>query len=189
MRNNLINAAAFQAIWFLCVYGGASGSWWLGPVAVLCFALWHIPRSANPRGELVLAACATAVALAVDSTYILIGFLSYPHSGPWTGVAPVWIIALWIGFALTLNHSLSWLHGRPVLAALLGGVGGPFSLWTGASVWGAVEFTAATPVVLAVLGVVWAVLTPLLAGLSRLIADGSISLTKPHPSMRVDENA
>ena len=33
--------------------------------------------------------------------------------------APLWMMALWAGFAATLDQSLGWLRGRPVLAALV----------------------------------------------------------------------
>lgn len=114
-----------------------------------------------------LAVCAAVVGLVADSSYMLFGLLRYPESGPWNSIAPIWIIALWVGFALTLNHSLSWLKGRPWLAAVMGAVSAPFSYWIGATTWKAVEYAAALPLVTIVLAVSWALMTPLLTSLAQ----------------------
>jgi hypothetical protein len=58
------------------------------------------------------------------------------------GGAPRWIIALWISFALTFNHSLRWLIGRPLVCLALGAGGGPLA-YAAAARLGAVTF--ATP--------------------------------------------
>ena len=39
--------------------------------------------------------------------------------------------ALWLSFALTVRHGLTWLHGRPVLALVFGLVGGPATYLAG----------------------------------------------------------
>lgn len=166
-RDLIVNAVLFQLVWVACVGGGAAGRWWLGPLAVLAFALWQVPRSPHPRAELTLVALAAVLGAGVDSALVLGGLLRFPSTGPWPLPAPVWIVALWVGFALTLNHSLAWLKGRTVIAVILGAVAGPFSYWVGATAWQAVTFTVATPVVLATLAVVWAIATPALLHLAE----------------------
>lgn len=53
----------------------------------------------------------------VDTVMAATGLLRYASPVPVEGIAPVWILSLWMGFALTLNHSLSyvmrhwWLSG------------------------------------------------------------------------------
>jgi hypothetical protein len=160
MRDKIINGVLFQLVWIGCVWGGSSGRWWLGPACVLLFGLWQVPRSSMPSSELKLVAAAVVFGLTVDTAYVALGLISYPAPGPWQTVAPIWILALWVGFALTLNHSLAWLKGRPILATVMGATAGPFSFWIGATGWGAASFAAPMPVVLAVQGSVWAVIIP-----------------------------
>ena len=50
------------------------------------------------------------------------------------GLAPYWIVALWMLFATTLNVTFRWLQPRPALAAALGAVFGPVSYIAGAAV-------------------------------------------------------
>jgi hypothetical protein len=42
------------------------------------------------------------------------------------------MVFLWINFATLVNVSLKWLHGRYLLAALPGAVGGPAACYGGA---------------------------------------------------------
>jgi len=181
MTSKILNAVLFQLVWFACVWGGARGLWWLAVASVIGFALWQVPRSSAPRTELALVGAAVVTGLVVDTTYVVAGLVSYPEPGPWRGVAPIWILALWVGFALTLNHSLAWLKGRPLAAALMGGLAGPFSFWIGVTRFAAAEFVAPAPVVLMILGTVWAVLLPGLFALAgRLEALQPPTITR-HP--------
>lgn len=179
MASAILNAVLFQLVWAACVGGGGAGLWWLGPLAVLAFALWQVPQSDSPRGELLLIAVAALMGFTIDSLLVLAGLLRYPAAGPWGPmVAPIWIVALWIGFALTLNQSLGWLKGRTALAAIFGGIAGPFSYWIGATAWNAVEFAAPTLVVLGALGATWALVTP------TLISIAERAITKRASTMR-----
>jgi hypothetical protein len=181
MAGKIINAVMLKIVWISCVWGGATGYWWLGVAAVAVFAAWQIPRSPRPLAEIKLAAIAAMVGLVVDTAYIRTGLLAYPAPGPWQAVAPIWILALWIGFALSLNHSLAWLKGRPMGAALMGGIAGPFSFWFGATSWKAAEFVAPTPLVLAVLAFVWALIIPALVA----VAERLHSVDPPSESSRM----
>ena len=53
-------------------------------------------------------------------------------------VAPDWIWALWLGFAVSFNYCLAWLRPKLLLAALFGAFGGVFSVTVG------INFGAAT---------------------------------------------
>ena len=163
MGNKIVNAVSFQLVWIACVGGGGAGIWWLGPLAVLVFGVWQVSTSRFRRSDVLMVLVAAPLGMAVDSLFIATGLLQYPEPGPWgANLAPIWIVALWIGFALTLNHSLAWLKGKALLALVVGGIAGPFSYWVGATTWRAVEFTESTIVVLAALLIVWAVATPAL---------------------------
>ena len=149
------------------------------PAVVLAFAIWEIPRSRSPRRELALVATAAVIGLVVDSSYLRLGLLSYPQHGPLEPLAPVWIVALWVGFALTLNHSLAWMQGSRFFSAALGGISGAFSFWIGAKVWGAAEFVAPPALVLTVLALVWSIIIPALLAIARRLAACPCSPTMP----------
>jgi fucose 4-O-acetylase-like acetyltransferase len=109
-----------------------------------------------------------------------LGLLEYPSGMilPW--LAPVWIIALWAGFATLLPVSLRWLLGRWRTAALFGAVGGPLAYYAGMKL-GAVSFP--DPVVaLAALAGGWAVLTPLTCWIALKLSADPPGLPKPAAS-------
>lgn len=158
--NMAINFVAFQLGWFACVLGAANGWPWAGPVLVFGIVGLHLARARRWRPELRLILTAAALGLVVDSLLLATGWLRYP-SGLWIpGLAPYWIVAMWALFATTLNLSLGWLHGRSVLAVLLGAAGGPLSYLAGEKLGGIALTQPAWA--LAALAVAWAVAMPLL---------------------------
>ena len=163
--NLAVNFVAFQLGWFACVLGAANGLPWAGPLVVLAVVALHLARVRRPLPELCLVGLAMALGLLVDSLLLATGWLSYPAglwlSGPWGSyLAPYWIIAMWALFATTLNVSMGWLRGRPVLAALMGAIGGPLSYLAGEKL-GGIELTAPVAA-LSALAFAWAVAMPLL---------------------------
>lgn len=165
--NMIINFIAFQVCWVACVWGGAQGYWWLGPVSVLAFAAWELARARNPMLDIKLLAAVIVIGFIIDSAYIQAGLLRYATPVPFAGLAPVWIVAMWAGFALTLNHSLAWLKRNRWLAVAFGAGGGPLAYWIAGKAWDAVFFTDQRMVLaLVVIAVVWAVATPLLLALA-----------------------
>jgi hypothetical protein len=76
------------------------------------------------------------------------------------------MVALWTSFALSLNHSLAFLHGRPLLAMVLGGLGSPFAYWAAANGWNALSLGTSPLLCLSLVGAAWIVIMPLLARLS-----------------------
>jgi hypothetical protein len=160
----LLNFAAFQIGWFACVLGAANGLPWLGPVVVLAVVALHLAMVRRPLPELYLLMAAMLIGLVLDSLLLATGWLRY-SAGLWLpGLAPYWIIAMWALFATTLNVSLGWMRGRPVLTVLMGAVGGPLSYLAGEKL-GAIELTQTIPAV-AALSLAWAIAMPLLMRLA-----------------------
>lgn len=163
----LANIVCFQLVWMITVGGAAQGLWWTGPLAVLAFAAWQVPLSPAPRADLKLMVIAAVAGFAIDSALVLSGLLSFRTPVPWDFAAPIWIVALWVAFALTLNHSMDSLKRRPVLAVLLGLLGGPLAYWVAAHVWNAVDLNGSALLGLAMIGLVWALITPMLLALAE----------------------
>ncbi|MEO7936619.1 MAG: DUF2878 family protein, partial [Dokdonella sp.] len=74
---------------------------------------------------------------------------------------------LWVGFALTLNHSLHYLNSRPLIVAPLAAVLGPISYYSAGRVWGAVSIAQPVWIALVVLGLCWLVSMLVLSLASR----------------------
>lgn len=93
-----------------------------------------------------------------DSLLISAGiFTPVQHLFPYP-LSPPWMILLWMNFASVINVSLKRLHGRYLLSAGLGSVGGPAAYYGGAKI-GAIALVFDTGHLLA-LTTAWAVAVP-----------------------------
>ncbi|QPG04380.1 DUF2878 domain-containing protein [Salinimonas marina] len=152
--NKLVNFVWFQSIWVLAIFTQYQ-FWWALAVLLVVFFL----MTSQPRLDAVCMLLVVALGTLVDSALTLTGMFAF--SGPVYGVPiPLWLVALWAGFSLTLGHSLNYLQGRPGISALLGVIFGPLSYWAGAR-FGAVDFPNSLIFTLIILAVVWGLLFPL----------------------------
>jgi len=156
----LVNFVLFQLGWFACVLGAAHGMPWAGVAVALVIVAWHLARAPRPRPELTLLVIAAAIGFAWDSALVALGWIEYPNGALFPGTAPVWIVAMWVVFATTLNVSLGWLKRSLPLALLFGAVGGPLAYVAGGKL-GGLSFLQQTPALIA-LALGWALITPLL---------------------------
>lgn len=181
MRHLLVNLVAFQLGWLACVLGGAHGWPWLGVGVMGLVVALHLVSSGSPVRESVLMVSLGCIGALWDGLLARLGFLEFPSGMflPW--LAPVWIIALWVGFATTLNVSLSWLQGRWYWALLFGAVGGPVAYWAGMKLGGV---RIPDPVAgFAVLAGGWSFLMPFASWLAyRLRGEGARGETDLAPS-------
>lgn len=166
MKAWLPNLIGFQLVWMASVGGAAQGWWWAGPAALALFAGWQLAVTTVRASDLRLMAFCAALGFAVDSLWVQAGFMRFDAPLPDPRLAPVWIVAMWVGFGLTVNHSLSGLKPHPALGALLGLLGGPLAYWAAERAWGAVAIAPSIWPYVA-LGVAWAVITPLLLRLGE----------------------
>ncbi len=174
----LANALGFQLVWFGCVYGAGRGLPWLGPLLALGFAALVLRFGGHRQDDLRMLRVALPLGFLIDTAWLSLGWLDYPAPWPVAGIAPAWIMALWLGFALTLNHSLASLRRRPVLAALLGALGGPLAYLGAARLFQAVTLHAPHGRIMLALALAWAAALPLL----YLLADGGRRRTERVPA-------
>ncbi|HYM87241.1 MAG TPA: DUF2878 domain-containing protein [Pseudoxanthomonas sp.] len=153
--NNWLNFIGSQLLWMAAVGGAAHGHAWMGPLAFVLFAALQLSPRFRAHRDASLMLLALPVGMAVDTIMAASGLLRYAAPLPHPQVAPIWILALWMGFALTFNHSLAYVIRRPLLAIAFGALGGPFSYWIASRTWGAVHFTDSLPSVLLPLGALW----------------------------------
>ncbi len=170
MAGLLINLSAFQATWFAFVWGGAKGYWWLGFVFLVPFAAWQLAVTRWPRADLTLIAIAMIAGIIVESALVQSGQFRYASPVPWSNWAPAWMVGLWINFALTINHTMTFLRGRPIVAIVLGAVAGPLAYYGAGRGFDALTLTGSAWVAFGAVGLVYAVVTPLMSALGAHIA-------------------
>lgn len=159
---SLVNFILYQTGWFAVVVGAAWGHWIIGSLAGLLLIAVHLGLTRSPMGELRRMLVAAAIGLVVDTVQLNLGTFSYASGQLVDGVAPVWILLMWMQFSTTLDHSMSWLRGRPWISAAAGLVGGPLAFWAGERL-GAIVFAPPRVRGYLVLALVWAAALPLLS--------------------------
>jgi hypothetical protein len=171
--SHFINFVFFQALWFAGILGAARGLVWPGLLLLACFMLWQLWPGRRAPGDIELILICAAAGILLDTLWIRCGLIRYHAAVPFSDWAPVWIVALWITLALTLNHSLAWLRRYPWAALLLGAGGSPLSYYAGSRL-GAAELPEDPTISMLAFGFSWAVLVPALVWLSK-----KMSLAKP----------
>lgn len=162
----VVNQGLFQLSWPACVIGAAYGWLWGAVVVVGALAVWQLhPANRHPQDFSMVAICLT-LGLVLDSAWIQLGLLSFAAPWPWPGIAPAWIMLLWLALALVINHSMALFRQRLLLIAVLGGIGSPMSYYAG-SRFGAVEWVAPAWQVVLATGLSWALVLPLLFWIAR----------------------
>ena len=155
------NFVLFQAGWFACVLGAANHQVLWAVLASLTYIAFHVWRSPSPKTEISLLIKALILGVAADTLIMYLGYIDFGDAWPSPYLSPLWMWTLWVLVATTINSSLSWLRGRPILAAVLGGICGPISyeagIRLGAGEWGPGGQLAG----FILLGLIWAMAMPL----------------------------
>lgn len=163
----LVNAVLFQCVWFAAVIGAGAGRAWPGVLAVAVFAAVTLRQRATRASDLRLVAVAAVLGALLDSAFVAGGLLRYAAPWPVEGLAPAWIVALWVNLALALNHSLRWVRPHPAWAAALGAIAAPLSYLGAARGWDAVAFASPTWRTLAIVAACWAAMLAVLVAIAR----------------------
>jgi hypothetical protein len=159
MRRQLANALLFQLGWFTCVLSGDSLWLLLGGVILLAHFRW-IGRWAD-EGPMIVGIALIGVTL--DSFLHWLGVFQFQQISL---LIPLWLMLLWALLATTLRHCLAWSARPWWLASMLGALGGPLSYYAGGRLAG-VSFPYGEGPTLIGLGLLWALLLPLLHVLAR----------------------
>jgi len=175
----IINFVMFQLAWFACVIGAAKGYPSIGLVVTFAAVIWHLYNAHHYRAELLLLLIAFAIGATFDQTLLSNHLVDYAHHG-WgenslnSMLVPTWILALWVGFATSLNVSLRWMHDKYLVAIIFGAIGGPVA-YMAAEKLGAVTLNTTTSYFALSIG--WAIITPMLLIISSKF-DGYQAINK-----------
>ena len=159
MINNIINFCLFQVGWFVCILGAAWNYTYIAIAISIGILFLHLYLTDKNANDIKLSAIAATFGFIFDGFMQFNNMIIYNNPGVPYPFTPIWIVILWILFAITLNHSLAWLKGRTSLAMLFGLMGGPLVYLAGEKL---LAVTIANPNTLIVLAIGWALITPLL---------------------------
>jgi len=161
MMAKVWNFIFFQVGWFACVLGAANGQAFWAVLATLLYVLIHVWQSEDKKAEGILLFKVFILGVSADSLIMNMGFLGFNDVWPSQYLSPAWMWALWVLVASTMNGSLSWLKGKPILGAALGAIAGPLSyeagMKLGAGDWG----SGHQWIGIALVSAVWALAIPL----------------------------
>lgn len=159
------NILMFQAGWFACVLGAAWELPLSGTFVALLLVVLHVTFTPRATREIALIGLAAAIGLVADTLLARLGMITFANGVLLPGWTAYWMLALWIIFAATLNHSLAWLKSRLPLSAALGAIAGPLAYLAGARL-GALELGPLAPSLTAI-ALVWAIAMPTLLAFAR----------------------
>ncbi|MBE0470123.1 MAG: DUF2878 domain-containing protein [Methyloprofundus sp.] len=167
-RKQLINFLWMQCLWFAAVIGAVSELIWPALAVLSLFMTWQLSPTHRSTGDFALLLVAVLLGFILDSTWISLGWMQFASPAPIPRLAPLWILCLWMGLALTLNHSLAFLQNRLWLAGLSAAIASPLS-YLGAERLGAVQITGNFYLWLFFIALSWAIAMPLLLWLAKAL--------------------
>ena len=155
----IINFVLFQAAWFVCVLGASYNHTYLALTLSLIILLLHFAIIKNRMLELKLIIIAGLIGLLFDGALLNFDLIIYNDPGLPYPFTPIWIVMLWMIFAMTLNHSLAWLSQKIYVSVLFGAMGGPLAYIAGEKL-GAITLLSTNSIITLSIG--WALITPIL---------------------------
>ena len=167
MKNyiKLYDLIGFKICWILCAFCSVWGKPYLGPLAALIFIIGHLSIVKFNFRDIKIIFIAILLGFILDTLFLSFGFVGYKGS---ISYAPLWIIAMWAGFSITLIYTLDKLQNKYFLASLLGLVGGPLSYQAGVGI-GSITITNNTSYM--ILAIAWAFSVPLLLSLIKYFSN------------------
>lgn len=148
----ILNAAVFQIAWLFCVLGGS----WVAVLTVTAVVALHLFLVQDRLRELRFLLLAAAIGFVCDLALIRAGILTPASAWP-----PIWLTSLWVLFGTTVGYALRLFHGRLLWCIAGGGLSAPLSYYGGARLAN-VELMDPVWLALGLIGLMWAVVFPLL---------------------------
>lgn len=135
-------------------------------VAVLAlFAHFNFCQNRQDEAKVILAVA--VIGCTVDSLLTYFNVFIFPHA-----LIPLWLVALWLCFAATIRHSLSFLASVSwYWQAMVGACFAPLSYFAGERL-GAVAFSLPYITTFVLLSAIWALLMVLFFNLNAKISSG-----------------
>ena len=150
----------FKICWILCAFSTKWGQPYLGPIVTLVFILIHLMIVKFNNRDIKIISLAVLMGLIIDSLFFQLHFINY-QGGMLADfkIAPLWILSMWGGFAVTLLYTLNSIKNRYIIASLIGAVGGPLSYNAGVQIGSIIINGTISYIVLAI---AWGLVIPFL---------------------------
>lgn len=100
----LVNAIAFQVVWFICVQGHNLLALLAAIVLLFIYKLTVNPSLKTWQALLTF----SLIGYLGDGIIAMLFNVNYSATSD-PLLSPIWLLALWLAFSTTLNHSMSWL--------------------------------------------------------------------------------
>ena len=155
----ITNFILFQLAWFICVLGAAYNQTYFALMISVIILLVHFALIKKRLLELKLILAAGIFGFLFDGVLLNFDLIIYNDPGLPYPITPIWIVMLWMIFAMTLNHSLAWLSQKYYLSILFGAIGGPLAYIAGEKL-GAITLLSSNSIIMLCVG--WALITPVL---------------------------
>lgn len=163
----VFNALGYQCSWILAMVFAGKGLEWFAALIVGGFLGLHLILTHRIKSDLWVMGVFLAIGFLIEFLNVKLGVLVF--SWPYLSLfgVPVWLLSVWLSFAVLFGVTLRWMSGRYVLGSVLGAVFGPLSYWSGVRLGVAVfpEFWVS----MGVLSVVWAVGMPVFLGVLKKV--------------------
>lgn len=158
--SKIMNALGYQAVWFATLFSASEGYFWLGFICSALFATITLGFGGKAKADLQIVSIGLILGIVIDSMFAASGWIQYTM--PWSiaGVAPLWIVALWLSFSFTLNHSMEFLRHNYVVATLFGLLGGPLAYWCADRLFNVIEYGTDISTVMLALAICWGLVIP-----------------------------
>jgi hypothetical protein len=158
----------FNVCWIANLYSALHSILWIGPAVTVVAVAIHLFPDDNRGREILILLVIVISGYGWDTCLQWAEFMNFPLD---TGaLPPLWLFSQWFALGLIFRDTLRWLRGRYLLAAFLGGTGGPLSYYS-ASGFGIITFGEPNGWFLLVMGLGWAFLVPLHLFISGVIRD------------------
>jgi hypothetical protein len=158
----LLNFAWYQLLWFCAVLGGDLVTWLLLPML-----LAHLLQVDDWRGELLLMLAVAGLGGTFDAVLTAAGYFAFDPA-PAVLPIPLWLVAIWMGFAGTLRHSMRFMVSHPRVMTLAAGCFAPLT-YMAAGRLGAVDFPLGPAPTAVAVGLSWLALSPALVWLAHTV--------------------
>lgn len=156
-NRNFLSNVSFYLGWWACAAGAKYGFPMAGPLVVLILSTIHLYFSPYPKGEMVFFMALFGLGFFVDSILIKLGLFTIIPSASF---APLWLVCMWVLMGMTFEMMLLF-RSRIWLVCILGVIFGPLSYFWGEA-FQILIYQRPLWASLAIHGLLWAVLTPLL---------------------------
>jgi Protein of unknown function (DUF2878) len=160
--SKILNAVGYQAVWFVTLFSASKGNFWLGFFSSMVFSILMLCFGGKAKLDVRIVIIGLILGVSIDSAFAASGWIQYAMPWPAISMAPLWIIALWLSFSFTLNHSMSFLRQNYIAGAAFGFIGGPLAYWCADRVFDVIAYGTDMWLVMLGLGLCWGLVVPLI---------------------------